>query len=562
MKPCVCLLLASLGLFGCSVTTTSNGAEPGPTAPGDPNDPNRPADPNDPNDPNVPPPPPDVKIGPEAKLASGAVGVLGAQGDKVLYVVFSVGTSNYRIELAKSTGGNPKVLHQGSLPRAVQASDLPSGDTGSVMRLWFGRTPSKKGNTIALAIPAEGTSSVTRDLVWVDLDAESFTKFDTVTLDGPMVERDGVLFYWHAETARELSWRLPNGSIVDGGQAIAGASRERSVAVSPDGSKIAFLSLKVQTGQVRVVSANGSAPMDVQQFPGAATNNCQPQVDFSGNTLVFSDCMTELLQPMRPRVSVWSGSGTPKAIYTSPEPPPQTYDDKSIERWWVTNGLVAIWDRPYNAFGGQGRTVMVTDVNGVGSQVEADVVRSSGDGRFVAFQPKGSMTVRVAEVKAPFPAGFLFSVQTRPAGFGLAESGRWVAAGRSGGGFDTLFVGEKEVPVSAKDFVAGYELHELGSGKGACWSSYQSFGCVDEAGAIRTTTHTGGETLAFVRAVGANGLLYAKPGGEVAVALAAKDAVAWTSLTATSLDTHATASAAFYVVPNGTTATLVGRSLR
>lgn len=561
MKPCTFLLLSSAFLFGCSVTAASNGPEPGLASPSDPNDPNNPNDPNDPNDPKKPAPPPDVKIGPEVTLASGAIGVLGAQGDKVLYVVFTVGTSSYRIELAKSTGGSPKVLHQGSLPRTVEASDVPSGDTASVMRLWFGRVLSKKGNTLALAIPAQGTSSVTRDLVWVDLDTESFTKFDTVTLDGPMVERDGVLFYWHAESARELSWRLPNGTIVDGGPSIAGTNRERSVAVSPDGSKIAFLSIKVQTGQVRVVSANGGAPLDVQQFPGASTNNCQPQVEFSGSTLVFSDCMIDLLQPMRPRVSAWSGSSIPKAIYTSPAPPPQTYDDKSIERWWVTNGLVAIWDRPYGAFGGQGRTVTVTDVNGVGTQVETEVVKSSADGRFVAFQPKGSMTVRVAEVKTPFPAGFLFSVQTRPAGFGLAESGRWVAAGRGGGAFDTLFVGEKEVPVSSKDLVAGYELHELGSGKGACWAWYQGFGCIDEAGTIKSTTRAG-ETLTFLRAVGANGLVYAKPGGEVVVALAAKDAVTATSLAPTSLDTHATPSAAFYVVPSGATATLVGRSLK
>lgn len=548
-----CLLLASLASIGaCTEPTTPDGASD-PTGDGGgggdattTND-GGPAGNDGGANPDGAAPAKPVVIGPEVTLATGgAVATYGAWKDKVLYVVFDQAAKTYRVELAKVGGGAPKVLHQGSIVR-FESYMFASGSADAARDVLVPGIGTN-GATFVVAVP---TSAGPYEIHVIDAAAETSTKIDTVPRIGNFAHKNGFVAWWYAQqytsTAysgpASLAWRTPSGAIAR--VAKAWQTPDPVFETSADGSRVAYLAETptgtmfppFETSALTVASANGTGAVTL------ATGKIDSLV-FHGNTLMYAYGGVSAAAPGAPSKEIFYSSA--KASYA----------------WWIGN------DAFISVEASTPNLLTVLPLAGGGRATLGVTYGATHTGKRVFYVPTGTSDLQIADANVPLVAKFTVPDVVEPI---VTEDGRWAGLRRGPNTqmrVDRMWVDGKIVDLADKS-LGHYDqpngIQAIASGGAACLNAIFDTVCVTDAGVVARVRANG---ASFEAAVGANGLLYSSlPKSEKQPRITTV-VIQGATLTTTELSklavgtTRVSDTAIFYTVSNGTTGSLVARTIQ
>jgi hypothetical protein len=509
----------------------------------------------------------DVVVGAEAALGvEGAVSIYGVWKDKVVYVIFDPSAKTFRVELARTTGGGPKVLLSGIVPGLFENYMIDAGAAERARRKFVPGAAGSDG-TFVIAAPSAGGHE---ELYRIDAKDETIVGFDPLSPGehvNEIVYRDGYYFYWYSRDVqdhsgvRSLAWRAPTGAVVRVPQSYLKLDTPFAL-VSPDKTSIAYLAgtpadldqlQLLDSATLRVARVDGSHSVAIASLSGGGLAGPLVDAAFVGSALVFRIGKSSFLD-------VWTGAGEPTELFRSAY---ASSNDGRIRGWWATADAVAVVE--------DGPTRFVTTLTLAGDRATVAVKEAAvgTDGR-VFFTPAGKDLLRAADVAVPLSPVDIAADVREPL---VSDDGTFAALRR---GPKTQSVVDRawfkgavvDLQTAAFDHYDDvFDVRTIASKRAGCIKGMFDTVCVSEAGNV--VHDDSAAATGFVRTLGANGLLYEssyqdhKHGGRSAVAV-----VVGPSLTTTQLSDRvvgelgASDEAVFYLVTTGPkTASLRARPL-
>lgn len=494
----------------------------------------------------MPPAPKPVAIGPEINLANGGpIATYGAWKDKVVYVVFDTTAKTYRVELTRAAGGAPKVLFQGNIER-FETYMFSSGSADVARDVLVPGTATEDG-TFVVAIPTAPSGYAIHA---IDAASETTKKIDDVPYIGSFTQRNGVVFYWYAQTPylstaysgpSALAWRAPNGTITRVPQ--AWRTPDNVVQVSQDRSKVAYLA-DVPTNNPLPPFSNAALTLANADGTSATklANGASKSFLFTGSSLVYVDAAIQ---------SVTLGAA-PKEIFRP------NAASKNID-WWFDTDTVVVRE--------MGGANMISVAPLAGGKATVGIVDGAvRTGKRVFYVPFGTTDLAIADAAVPLVPKFTVPDVVKPF---VTADGRWAALLRgpdTATKIDRVWADGKVVDLLDKSighYDTLYGSNTIASGKAACFNTLFDAICVSDTGVVTKVRSNGPD---FVAPVGSNGLLYTSYPPSERKPSKATVIVHGAALTATELSNAAVGtirvsdSAIFYVVSNGASATLAART--